>query len=103
MVNDENENVTNLKVIVELAEKNRLPVIYPLKMFTQAGGLMSYGVDVPDLGRGVADMVGKILKGARPGEIPIVQPTKFELAINLKTAKSLVSPCLPRCLWPPTR
>jgi putative ABC transport system substrate-binding protein len=63
--------------------------IYPFKMFVQAGGLMSYGVDVPDLGRRVADMVGEILKGARPGEIPIFQPTKFELVINLKTAKAL--------------
>jgi putative tryptophan/tyrosine transport system substrate-binding protein len=58
-------------------------------MFVEAGGLMSYGVDVPDLGRGVAHIVGQILKGARPGEIPILQPTKFELAINLKTAKTL--------------
>jgi ABC-type uncharacterized transport system substrate-binding protein len=89
VVNDENENVTNLKVIVELAEKNRLPVIYPLKMFTQAGGLMSYGVDNADIGRQVADLVGKILKGTRPADIPIAQPTKFELVINLKTAKAL--------------
>ena len=64
---------------------------------------MSYGADVSDVGRGFADMVGKILKGARPGEIPIFQPTKFELAINLKTRRHLVSPCPPRCLWPPTR
>jgi putative tryptophan/tyrosine transport system substrate-binding protein len=89
MVHDGEENVANLKLIVELTEKTRLPPIYPFKMFVQAGGLMSYGADVPDLGRGVADMVGKILKGARPGEIPISQPTKFELAINLKTAKAL--------------
>ena len=89
VVVDEEEHVANLKLIVELAEKTRLPAIYPFKMFVQAGGLMSYGVDVPDLGRGVADMVGKILKGARPGEIPIFLPTKFELAINLQTAKAL--------------
>ena len=89
MVDDEEENVANLKLIVELAEKTRLPAIYPFKMFVEAGGLMSYGVDVPDLGRGVAHIVGRILKGARPGEIPILQPTKFELAINLKTAKAL--------------
>jgi putative ABC transport system substrate-binding protein len=89
MVTDEEENLTNLKLIVELAEKTRLPAIYTFKMFVQAGGLMSYGVDVPDLGHGVADIVGRILEGARPGEIPIFEPTKFELAINLKTAKAL--------------
>ena len=81
--------MANLKLIVELAEKSRLPAIYPFKMFVEAGGLMSYGIDVPALGRRVADMVGQILKGAKPGEIPIFQPTKFELAINLKTAKAL--------------
>ena len=89
MVDDEEENIKNLKLIVELAEKNRLPAIYPYKMFVQAGGLMSYGIDVGDLGRRVADVVGEILKGAKPGEIPISQPTKFELVINLKTAKAL--------------
>ena len=89
MVNDEEENVTNLKLIVELAEKSRLPAIYPFKMFVEAGGLMSYGIDVAALGHRVADMVGQILKGAKPGEIPIFQPTKFELVINLKTAKAL--------------
>jgi putative ABC transport system substrate-binding protein len=89
VVNDEVENVANFKLIVELAEKTRLPAIYPFKNFVRAGGLMSYGINVPDLGRRVADMVGEILKGARPGEIPIFQPTKVELAINLKTAKAL--------------
>jgi putative ABC transport system substrate-binding protein len=89
LVTDEDVHVTNVKLIVELAEKSRLPAIYPFKLFVEAGGLMSYGVDVLDLGRGVADIVGQILKGARPGEIPIFQPTKFELAINLKTAKAL--------------
>jgi putative tryptophan/tyrosine transport system substrate-binding protein len=89
MVHDGEENVANLKLIVELAEKTRLPAIYPFKMFVQAGGLMSYGVDVPDLGRGVANIVERILKGEKPSEIPILQPTKFELVINLKTAKAL--------------
>jgi putative tryptophan/tyrosine transport system substrate-binding protein len=89
VVSSEGIHVDNVKLIVELAEKTRPPAIYPFKMFVQAGGLMSYGVDVPDLGRRVADMVGEILKGARPGEIPIFQPTKFELVINLKTAKAL--------------
>ena len=89
MVNDEEENIANLKLIVELAEKNRLPAIYPIKLFVEAGGLMSYGTDVPAFARRVADMADQILKGAKPGDIPIFQPTKFELAINLKTAKAL--------------
>ena len=87
VVVDEPENVVNQKMIIELTEKNRLPAIY--KMFVQAGGLMSYGIDVGDQGRRLADVVSEILKGARPGEIPISQPTKFELIINLKTAKAL--------------
>jgi putative tryptophan/tyrosine transport system substrate-binding protein len=89
MVLDQEENIANLKLVVELAEKARLPAIYPFKMFVEAGGLMSYGTDVSAFARRAADMVGEILKGARPGEIPIFQPTKFELAINLKTAKAL--------------
>ena len=89
VVVDEPENVVNQKMIIELTEKNRLPAIYPYKMFVQAGGLMSYGIDVGDQGRRLADVVSEILKGARPGEIPISQPTKFELIINLKTAKAL--------------
>jgi putative ABC transport system substrate-binding protein len=89
VVNDEEVHVVNLKLIVELVEKTRLPAIYPFKMFVQAGGLISYGIDLLDVGRRAADIVGEILKGARPGEIPIFQPTKFALAINLKTAKAL--------------
>jgi putative ABC transport system substrate-binding protein len=89
MVVDQEENIANLKLVVELAEKTRLPAIYPFKMFVEAGGLMSYGTDVSAFARRAADMVGEILKGARPGEIPIFQATKFELAINLKTAKAL--------------
>jgi putative tryptophan/tyrosine transport system substrate-binding protein len=58
-------------------------------LFVEAGGLMSYGMDVPALGQRVAAIVGQILKGMKPSEIPIVQPTKFELVINLKTAKML--------------
>src|SRR6185503_7180545 len=88
-VAEEEINIGHLKLIVELAEKSRLPAIYPFKMFVQAGGLMSYGVDIPAMGHGIADIVGQILKGAKPSEIPIRQPTKFELIINLKTAKAL--------------
>ena len=88
-VNDEPENVTYRRSIVELAEKGRLPTIYPYSRFVEAGGLMSYGIDVSDVGHRVADLADKILKGAKPGEIPIFQPTQFELSINLKTAKML--------------
>jgi putative ABC transport system substrate-binding protein len=88
-VDDEPENHANLKLIVELAEKHRLPVIHPFKRFVEAGGLMSYGVDEAEIGHRAAAIAGQILKGAKPAEIPVFQPTKFELAINLKTAKAL--------------
>jgi putative tryptophan/tyrosine transport system substrate-binding protein len=80
VVVDETSNLDNQKLIVELAEKSRLPAIYPYKMFVQAGGLMSYGIDTRDHGSSLADMVGEVLKGAKPSEIPIRQPTKFEEA-----------------------
>jgi putative tryptophan/tyrosine transport system substrate-binding protein len=75
--------------IVELAAKNRLPGIYHNSQFPEAGGLMFYGVDVLDLDRRAATYVDKILKGAKPADLPIAQPTKFELVINLKTAKQI--------------
>ncbi len=75
--------------IVEFAAKNRLPAIYPDREFVEAGGLMSYGVNVPDLWGRAAVYVDKILKGAKPGDLPVEQPTKFELVIDLKTAKAL--------------
>ena len=75
--------------IVELAAKNRLPAIYPETEFVQAGGLMSYGPDFHYLFRRGASYVDKILKGAKPGELPVEQPAKFELVLNLKTAKKL--------------
>ena len=88
-MSDEPENNTYRKLIVELAAKGRLPAIYAFHQFVETGGLMSYGIDTSDVGRRVADLVDKILKGAKPGEIPIFQPTHFELSINLKTAKTL--------------
>jgi putative tryptophan/tyrosine transport system substrate-binding protein len=79
----------NRKVIVDLAAKNRLPAIYPEIRFTEAGGLMSYGPSLPDLYRRAANYVDKILKGAKLADLPVEQPMKFELVINLKAAKQL--------------
>jgi putative ABC transport system substrate-binding protein len=75
--------------IVDLAARNRLPAIYPSRRAVEVGGLMSYGPDLRDLFRRAATYVDRILKGARPGDIGVEQPTKFELAVNLKTARSL--------------
>ena len=88
-VADEPENVTHRTLIIELAEKGRLPTIYHFRQFVEVGGLMSYGIDLSEVGHRVADLADKILKGAKPADIPIFQPTHFELSINLKTAKTL--------------
>lgn len=73
--------------IVAFAATNRLPAIYPYRTFVDVGGLMSYGVDLPDLSRRAATYVDRILTGAKAAELPIEQPTKFELVVNLKTAQ----------------
>ena len=75
--------------VVELAAKYRLPAMYQAKEVVIAGGLMSYGPNLPDLFERGAVYVDKILKGTKPGDLPIEQPTKFELVVNLKTAKAL--------------
>ena len=77
------------KQVVELAVKTRLPAIYNVTDFVEAGGLMTYGVNVSDLFRRAATYVDKILKGAKPADLPVEQPTKFELVINLKAAKQI--------------
>jgi putative ABC transport system substrate-binding protein len=75
--------------IAEFTMKNRLPAISPFRPFADSGGLMSYGPDLEDFFRRCATYVDKILKGARPGDLPIEQPTKFELVVNMRTAKTL--------------
>jgi putative ABC transport system substrate-binding protein len=81
--------ITHRVRINTLALIARLPTIYVVREYVEAGGLMSYGPNFPDLFRRAADYVDKILRGAKPGEIPVEQPTKFDLAINLTTAKAL--------------
>ena len=73
----------------DLAAEHRLPAVFPFKNYVEAGGLMSYGPNPPDLSRRAAIYIGKILKGTKPSDLPVEQPTKFELVINLKTAKAL--------------
>jgi ABC-type uncharacterized transport system substrate-binding protein len=89
LVSGEGDLYAHRQLIAELAEKNRLPVMCPYRDYVEAGGLMAYAVDLAELLRRMADDVHQILKGAKPGDIPIYQPTKFQLLINLKTAKTL--------------
>ena len=79
----------NHRSIIDLAAKHRLPAIYASREFVDAGGLVAYGVSYPHLYHRAASFVDKILKGAKPADLPVEQPTKFELVVNLKTAKAL--------------
>jgi putative ABC transport system substrate-binding protein len=80
---------TNRTRIITLALGARLPTIFNIREYAQAGGLMSYGPNFADLFRRTADYVDKILRGAKPGDLPVEQPTKFDFIINLTTAKAL--------------
>lgn len=82
-------NVRHRAQILDLAAKHRLPAMYTLRAFVDAGGLMAYGPSLSDLFRRAATYVDKILKGARPADLPVEQPTKFEFVINMKTARAL--------------
>ncbi len=88
----DNFTTVNRDLIISLAERWKIPAIYPYRYFAEAGGLMSYGVDITDLFRRAPEYVARILRGADPGELPVQAPTKFELVINLKTAKALNLP-----------
>jgi len=80
---------SNVGPVVELAARHRLPTVFGSREFVVAGGLMAYGVSYPDSYRRAASFVDKIFKGAKPADLPIEQPTKFELVINMKTARAL--------------
>jgi putative ABC transport system substrate-binding protein len=81
--------VNNVTRVTALAAEHRLPAIYLFRLFTTNGGLVSYGADIADLLRRAGDYVDKILKGTKPADLPVEQPTKFDLVINMKTAKAL--------------
>jgi putative ABC transport system substrate-binding protein len=81
--------VRNENQIADLAIESRLPATFYRRRFAEVGGLMAYGPSLPELWRRVGVLVGKILKGAKPAELPVEQPTKFELVINLKAAKQI--------------
>jgi putative ABC transport system substrate-binding protein len=88
LVSGEGDLYANRKLIAELAEKSRLPALCPYRDYVEAGGLMAYTVDLAELLRHMAGEVRQILNGAKPGDIPIYQPNKFELIVNLRTAKT---------------
>ena len=83
------ETIVRRDLIIALATRYRLPAVYPLRLFPAAGGLISYGPDLVELQRRAATYVGRILRGEKPADLPVQAPTKYELVINLKTAKTL--------------
>jgi putative ABC transport system substrate-binding protein len=89
IIMSETSTMVYRQTIISLAERYRLPTIYPYRFFAADGGLISYGVDIADLFRRAASYVDRILRGERPNQLPVQLPTKFEMAINLKTATAL--------------
>jgi putative ABC transport system substrate-binding protein len=89
MVAHQGEHLANRQLIADLAAKHRLPAVYPHRDFVDVGGLLSYGTDLGDVMRRLADMTDQVMKGAKPADIPFYQQTKFELVLNQKTAISL--------------
>ena len=95
--------IVHRDLIIALAARHRLPAVYPVRFFVAAGGLMSYGTDQVDMFRQAASYVDRILRGAKPADLPVQAPTKYETTLNLKTAKALGLTVPPRCSSPPTR
>jgi len=89
--------------IVEAANQQKLAAVYGFREFVESGGLLSYGASLPEMCRRAATYVDKILKGAKPAALPLEVPTKYDLIINLKTARELETRCLHRCSPAPTR
>ena len=89
LVNESAENFGNRQLIVELANTSRLPTVYPYRDYASIGGLVAYATDIKELMRQAATQIEKILNGAKPSDVPYYQATKFELVINLRTAKAL--------------
>ena len=89
VVMPETSMVVYREMIISLAERHRIPTIYPLRVFVIDGGLISYGIDYPEMFRQAASYVDRILRGEKPNELPVQLPTKFQLVINLKTAKAI--------------
>ncbi|SRR6266567_2102067 len=81
--------IVHRDLILVLAARHRLPAVYPYRFFLTSGGLMSYGMDYADVFRRAAEYVNRILNGEKPADLPVQAPTKFELVINLKTAKAM--------------
>jgi putative tryptophan/tyrosine transport system substrate-binding protein len=81
--------VVQVDLIVKLADRHRIPAVYPFRLFAEKGGLLVYGIDVPDVYRQAAGYVDRILRGAKPSDLPVQAPNKFELIINLKAARAL--------------